>query len=275
MSDYILKNRVLNLSIKAACKKYSINYKSYSDDWVIELEKNNTKHFIYFYEFDINNQVSALIANDKVAAYQILKSYNVAVVPHILLSSVVNPIIDLNILNKSIYEFQDLVLKPLKGSRGNNVYRLNENIESLNEIYNSDVISWVTSPFINIDYEIRLIIYKNKIVVAYKKMEPVLMNGLKMFNLNLGAKAVVLELLDIPLQIRKLAMEAINAIGLVLGAVDIIISNSGEALILEINSAFSLEHFALSSNIHRSLSFNFYTELIEDIFGSEINSKTL
>ena len=195
-----------------------------------------------------------------------LSNSNVNTVPHYLLSSVMEREVHENSLNEHFKNYSELVLKPTRGSRGEGIARVSNSKDSLNHINNNFYVSWAASPFINIQREIRLVILEQSILIAYEKYDPVIINGLKMYNLNLGAKAKKISLNDVDNSHIELAKNAMKTIGLKLGAVDIIVNEQDDASVLEINSAFSLEHFALSTPEDRLTVLNFYEDVIEHLF---------
>ncbi len=266
MSNYITENRTLIEAIFNLHKKFGIEYELFSEDWVLRLRKDEETHFVYGYGFDINSQVSTYIAQDKVATFELLDDLNINAVPHHLLSSMLKQDVEVSNLNKHFKRYKELVIKPNRGSRGESVAKFNNPVESLNHIKNNYSISWAASPYINIRREIRIVILKGSIVFAYEKFDPVTINGLKMFNLNLGAKAKSLMAEDISEQIQLLAKQSMKAIGLNFGAVDIVLDENDTSSILEINSAFSLEHYALISPENRRSVVNFYETIIKELF---------
>ena len=68
--------------IKEICTEDNIKYKFLSKDWVIMLEKDGKTRFISGYKFDLNSHGIGLIADDKYALYEVLKSKNIPVIAH-------------------------------------------------------------------------------------------------------------------------------------------------------------------------------------------------
>ena len=64
------------------CEEKNIKQKILSYGWIRELEKDNKKHYVIRYQFDIKTATSYKIANDKYATYEVLKSNNIPVIEH-------------------------------------------------------------------------------------------------------------------------------------------------------------------------------------------------
>ena len=90
---------------------------------------------------------------------------------------------------------------------------------------------------------------------------------MKYYNLHRGAEAMLLPGADIPAGLADLAVRSVAALGLRLCAADIVIDAQGTAKVLEINSHFSLDHFADSSASARLFVLDFYDLVIGRLFG--------
>ena len=102
--------------------------------------------------------------------------------------------------------------------------------------------------------------------LACEKIEPKEINGLKMYNLTLGASAKGVKLSAINSNIIRLAEQSVEAIGLNMGAVDIVLDPDDNPYVLEINDGFSLDRFALSSNEAHLEVVSFYEQAIAELF---------
>jgi glutathione synthase/RimK-type ligase-like ATP-grasp enzyme len=266
-SDYLAKDRALLEAVYRACKKYDISYNTLSDDWVITLEKNGLKRFIYGNIFDYNAQSPAEIATDKVATSQLLAQSGIAAVPHYLLTTVDKPKVDPVAVEELLKQYQSLVIKPLFGRCGQLVARFDTAQDIISHIEGTDTVAWAASPFIDIQREVRLVVLDDSIELAYEKKNPVQVDGLRMFNLNLGATPESMSVANIGEDAQSLAIQSTQSIGLKLGAVDVIFDAQGTAYVLEINSNFGLAHFALTSPENRAQVIDFYIQVIEHLFG--------
>ncbi|MEO6109706.1 MAG: ATP-grasp domain-containing protein [Candidatus Saccharimonadales bacterium] len=255
IGEYI-KDRWIVKTIKNICQVLGIEYASYSDNWLLELTKNEVTHRIIGYKFDLNNGVAALSSEDKVVAYTILSAHNVPAIPHALART--------KVISYSQWQqngWHDIVVKPLAGTSGHNVQLFHSESEAAEWIESQDSDAWAVSPFVNIKREIRLIVLKNEILLTYEK-EAVTINGLRMFNLGLGAtpkNTVVSE------EINALAKKAFNALDLQLGAVDIVELEDGRLMVLEVNDGVMMEHYARASKENEDNAYAVYKAIISEV----------
>jgi glutathione synthase/RimK-type ligase-like ATP-grasp enzyme len=266
MADYILGNRAIIAGIKHACEKYSIDYASFSDEWILRLTYGNERQFVLGYNFDCNSQAAAAIARDKAATYDLLKESGVASMQHKLLSTPDSPVPSRAILEEMLAHHESVVVKPVLGSRGENVARFWTADEAMCYMERSNIPSWASSPHVAIVSETRLIVLDGVVGIAYEKTNPREIEGLKMYNLHLGADAKRLAVCDLETDMVAMAKAAMDAIGLRLGAVDIIRDANGLMSVIEINGGFSLEHYAKQYPEHRNEVELFYENLTRCLF---------
>lgn len=165
------KEKKFNKIIKQICQERSIQYEELSDDWIIKLTKENRNKFIVGYKFDLNNQATSEICNDKFALYAVLKSEEIPVIEYNILFKN-----EEDKLEKYFYEYnQNVVLKPNNGTCGNNVLHICEYDKLKNE-YNkliSKCYSVDICPFYEIESEYRVIYLPTKQHI-YKKVKPII-----------------------------------------------------------------------------------------------------
>ena len=201
---------------------------------------------------------------------------------------------------------QDIVLKPNDGTCGRDVYRVRDvnELEELYNKLTRKYFSINMAPFYHIKNEYRFIILNNVVRIAYKKNKPVVYgdgvssirnllykfnkgyfeNKLEdsvydrilekdetyeynwKFNLSQGAVASKIADDDVYSKLRKIALDTAKEISLNFGSVDIIITEDGEALILEMNSGVMvdnyIEQFSNGYNKAREL----YKDVIVEMF---------
>lgn len=266
MTNFILENRAVIAGIKRACKKYGIRYDSFSDEWILRLTLDDQRQFVLGYNFDCNGQAAAAIARDKAATYDLLKESGIASMQHKLLSTLDSPVPDRAVIDEMMHYYESIVVKPVLGSRGENVARFWSADDALRYIEGSNVASWAIAPYAAIVSETRLIVLDDMVHVAYEKINPREIDGLRMYNLHLGADAKRLVISDIDEGMVSIAKAAMGAIGLRLGAVDIIKTADGSLSVIEINSGFSLEHYARQSPEYREEVELFYENLTRRLF---------
>ena len=168
--------------IKEICTEDNIKYKFLSKDWVIMLEKDGKTRFIYGYKFDLNSHGIGLIADDKYALYEVLKSKNIPVIEHKIVYNKMNNL-DYAI-GCNTYEYvkeyfeknnNNIVIKPNDGTCGKNVF----NVTDVNEI---DIVldkiflknySISMCPFYKIKHEYRAIMLDGENKLLYTKYLPI------------------------------------------------------------------------------------------------------
>jgi len=159
-----------------------------------------------------------------------------------------------------------LVIKPTQGSQGQDVVRCDNPEEVFEVIKGCAIPSWAASPFVDIKREVRVIMLNDKPEMAYEKYDPPLVGKLRLFNLHRGAKAKHLDVSALAPELITMSQQAMRAIGLTVGAVDIVFDQDGTPYVLEINSAFSIERFAGLSAENRREAVAFYERLIRSLF---------
>jgi glutathione synthase/RimK-type ligase-like ATP-grasp enzyme len=266
MTNYILENRAVIAGIKRACEKYGIRYSAFSDEWIIRLTLGDARQFVLGYNFDCNGQASAAIARDKAATHDLLKENGVASMRHELLSTPDSPLPNKRLVDEMIKRHESIVIKPVLGSRGENVARFWSADDAMRYMESSNIPSWAIAPYEAIVSETRLIVLDGVVSIAYEKTNPREIEGLKMYNLHLGADAKKLSISDLDADMVAIARAAMDAIGLRLGAVDIIKTAEGAMSVIEINSGFSLEHYAKQSAEYREEVELFYENLTCRLF---------
>ncbi len=245
--DFILERQMVRI-IKDLCEEKNIQFEAFSDDWILRLTKNDNSHYIYGYNFGLNNGASVAISNDKVATYQLLSVAHIPAVPHLLASTRATQHDE---WSSQANEWESFLIKPTHGGGGRGI-RLFTTTESaktvMSELTEQD---WCVSPFLRINKETRLVMLDGEPILAFEKQEPVLQNGIPMFNLRLGAKAVNCEPSE---EVVRLAKRTQKTLGLRLTTVDIVELENGESLVLEVNDGFSLEHYMKQdeANLHNA-----------------------
>lgn len=243
--------------IRLLCREKGITFSSWSDDWVIELQKDQTFQHIFGYRFNVNNAVSSSISQDKAATYTILQAHDIAAVQHELIRTKVSP------ANKSaMQDWKQVVIKPLTGTSGHGVHLMPDANVATEMIESSKIAAWAAAPFIDIVREMRIVMLDSKLLLAYEK-RPVVIDGLKMFNLGLGASAH--DIVPSAAQL-TLAQAAQHALNLRLAAVDIIENTEGEYLVLEVNDSIMMEHYARTSSEHKKRAEVVYGAIIDAMF---------
>jgi glutathione synthase/RimK-type ligase-like ATP-grasp enzyme len=267
MSEYVTGHRALVEGIRCGAHTYGVGCRAYADDWLLRLSHSGRTISIWAYSFDCNAHAAGVIAKDKVLTYQLLTEKDIPAVPHYLLNSLASPEVDRLQVRSLLAEHGDIVVKPLQGMRGESVARFSDAARAVAFMEREEPPLWAASPYLEIDHELRLVVFDGAIHLAYKKIHPVVVNGLKMFNLEHGADAEPLNAATIDPAVIKHATDAMDALGLHLAAVDIVVTPDGRHGVLEINSGFSLERYARLRPANRAQVVAFYERLVGAMFG--------
>lgn len=264
MLDY-LKNIVSEI-----CEENGINCTLLSKGWIIKLEKENKLGYLVGPRFSINSNTAAAIASDKYATYEVLKNVNLPIIEH---KMIFNPkyregcLSDLN----SKFEIENylnsqdnkkVVVKANRGSSGTSVY-LCDNIIDIEKVKSKifeDKESLSICPFYDIDVEYRVVCFDSEVKLIYGKK-----SSKDNFKCNLSQGASVIEVNDEFLikELGKIAITATRELGLRFASVDIIKLISGKLLILEVNSAVTINKYSAFVPDGREIAKKIYGEVIE------------
>ena len=258
-NGFVLDRQMVSI-IKDICTKRSIELKSFSDDWILELNKEGVKSFIYGYRFGINNSSSEGVTQDKVATYQVLEAAGIAAVPHVIVSTRATT----HEQWKSLaHEWGHFIVKPLHGGGGRGLKSFYDVNDAVKHMDSHPELEWCVSPFLEILSETRVILLDGEILLSFEKSSPQMYEGIPMFNLRLGAKA---SNIDPSLEIKGMSKAAQYAIGLRLTAVDIVKTKNGELKVLELNDGFSLEHYLRQHGENHLAAVRVYEKVIDQLF---------
>lgn len=298
------KEKQFNKIIEQICKENNIQYEELSDDWIIKLKKNNQNKFLVGYKFDLNNQATAEICNDKFALYAVLNSEGIPVIKYNILFR--------NEEDKLKHYFeeynQNVVLKPNNGTCGSNVMHIcdyteleNEYEKLISKCYSVDIC-----PFYEIENEYRVIYLPNKQHI-YKKVKPIIIGdgvhtvkellmqfngeyfskdsnlkkpkvsvdyipklGEKIeyewrFNLSKGAKIA-----DVTDDEKAVLMELVNRIVKVINlkfvSIDIVKLSNNEFMVMEINSGVMMENLIKLDKNGEKIAKDIYMEAVNMMF---------
>ena len=292
--------------IQEICQELNINYSLLSEDFVIELEYNNLKKYIYSYKFSLNEQGISLILDDKFAFYSILKKENIKTVS---LKSIYKNYSKED-LEKYLDKKKEVVVKPNNGTCGKDVYKI-DNINTL-----TDKIDYllnknepvIISPFYKIKNEYRLIVLNNEIKLIYGKKRPIIIGDGKLsilellqefnptyynkasnlqnipydlklvlekdksleidfkFNLSGGSTIFKLENKNLIEKLTSLALEVARKLNIKFASIDIIETEDNELLVLEANSGIMMEGFIRLADNGYEIAKNIYKEAIISLF---------
>lgn len=239
------RDRWLARTVREICVDQGINFRSLSHDWLWELRKGKEITRVLGFTFDLNSSAASNIGRDKVAAYELMKTYGIPAVPHSLArmhhTSTMDDTEDWS---------QGVVIKPLTGQGGDEVHLFYDSQKGYRYMLKSKLITWALSPLQDVEREIRVIFLDGEVILTYAK-QPVIIKGLRIFNLSKGATPIDHTLTHVE---EKLSRDVQELFGLRLVAVDIVELKTGELKVLEVNSAITMEKYVQFSqaNEHRA-----------------------
>ena len=158
----------------------SLGIELFSANWIIKFTGKRRSTFVHGYNFDLNSSAAQQICSDKNATYHVLRSFGIACIPHELFMNPNEPLVSGYIpkggsmiaLLEYCRQFDyQVVVKPLKGTGGNSVFKATSprDIEcAIFEVWKKDYGA-VVSPFLDIKDEIRVVVLLGKSHVIYKK----------------------------------------------------------------------------------------------------------
>ena len=263
----ILKELVIEI-----CNENDIKYKFLSREWIVRLEKSNKLAYIVGPRFSINSVTGATIASDKYATYKVLKNANIPVIEHkMIFNSKYREgyVSDLNSIEE-IKEYLNsqpnkrVVVKANKGSCGKSVF-LCKNINEIQDVIDKlflDKESLSICPFYEIEAEYRVICFDEECKLIYGKKTA---EGNWKHNLSEGAVAFEVNDKSLKDKLKNIAKSALKEIGLRFGCVDIIEVNTGELLIIEVNSGVTINKYIEFNSTGREIAKKIYGEVIKEM----------
>ena len=249
-------------------------------------------HYLIGYQFELNSAISYNIAGDKYATYEVLKSNNVPTIEHRM---IFNPQTRSRYFkNKFLNEAKELlkqnenkvVLKANDSCKGKDVHYCSTESEiedTVQKLFDENKDTLSACPYLEIDYEYRVIYLDGEIIYIYKKKKPyVIGNGVSTVrelidnkfekepvdlcrdlsleyipnkdeevtiswkhNLSSGAEPIIVDESDEYLpEIQKIALKAGNAMNIRFASVDIALTNNKEILVMEVNGNVCMNKFS-------------------------------
>lgn len=262
MNGEYIAERVLPELVKEACARQGIDFASFSDDWILRLQKGGKTEWVVGYGFGLNNSSSDRLANDKVGQFLAMHEAGIPCFEHYLAKSLAGPKVLYNEL-QHLNHSKPYVTKPLSSSGGRGVQLHSTLDEALHSIDNGKPEEWSVSPYYDIKSEKRLIVLDDKVLLTYEKQNPTERGGLRMFNLGLGATPKNCEATP---EEKSMAINAMKACNLRLSATDIVTLTDGTQMIIELNSGIMMENYARYSDENYAVTRKVYDEIVSTLF---------
>jgi len=220
----------------------------------------------------LNSATSAQIASDKAAAYAVLANNGLPAVPHHIFRFLE---LDLPEWTAGVLRFEQLpiVIKPHVESGGIDVHRA-ASLEELTDVLTAMARRYraiAVSPYVEIEEEYRVVVLDDQVEFCYRKVRrpgTSTMQGRSEWrhNLRLGATPELIDHEGAQVRLASLARAAMAGIGLRFAAVDIVAVDH-KLMVLEVNSAVTLEHFSRHSSTYAALAANVYRHALGRCFG--------
>lgn len=252
--------------LKTACSQLGVHIDVFSDEWVFRLEKDGERRFVIGGVFDCNSQSSAAIARDKVATSALLIDAGVATVEHVALQTADGKGVYTDKLHRLFATDQPVIIKPIDGAGGRDVYRFDTAFEATSFLRSHHDEAWAGCYMEEVVSETRVVVLNGDILLCYRKTNPVIKHGVKLFNLHKGAVAESILPVTIGESYKKLALDSVNALGLALGAVDIILCSDGAVKVIEVNASFTLTQYAAINDATSEEVASTYRSIVESLF---------
>lgn len=231
------------------CQEEDIELQFLSTNWLECLTKNGVTHYIMGHKYDLNSNAASLVADDKVATYEVLKAAQIPAAEHKLLYEFSNQSSytlgrnNIAYLQRYFAEHNnDIVIKPNRGMCGRNTFHITEAEQlgpALVEVFYSNPVAAIC-PFYRIRYEYRTVLLDDEVRLSYKKVLQRV--GDWKFNLQHGASAEPTPKDKIGV-IAKLARAAASKLGLRFCSVDVIETFDDELMVLEVNSGVMTDKY--------------------------------
>jgi glutathione synthase/RimK-type ligase-like ATP-grasp enzyme len=241
--------RKINRIIRELCEERRIPLKTYSRDWVMQLEIGGEQKYIIGYNFPLNNATAQALCDDKSALSEVLLAHGVDAVRHHFFLYPTHASYDESADGRQkmlelLARYGEIVCKDNEGTGGRDVYKVANEQEldaAAKRIFDKEK-SLAIAPYYDIEEEYRVIILDGKAELAYRKVRQ---GGWK-HNLGQGALPEIVEDGRLERELASLASAAMSVAGVCFASVDII-RVGGEHKVLEINSGIMMENFAGAS----------------------------
>lgn len=285
------------------CKEQKIKNTSVSENWITILEKEDIIRYIYGYKFDLNSHATGEICDDKYALYEVLKHFNIKVAEHYIVFSDYDKSDIIEFSKKYNY---DMVVKINNGTCGNNMFHTRniiELIEAVNKLLERN-FSIIICPYYKIKHEYRNIVLNENVELSYGKKRPIVKgdgnssiyellfkfnekyfstievaqeletilpnNDIYEYNWQFNlSKGSVLFLLDdniLEEKLKDITLQVLKVLNLKFASVDIIELETGELLVLEVNSGVMMENLIDLIEDGYNISKRIYELAIKEMF---------
>jgi glutathione synthase/RimK-type ligase-like ATP-grasp enzyme len=261
--------------IKEICEEENLNRRDIQgDEFAIQISNDEKSFVVINGNLSLNTGNAGRTPTDKMVTAEMLIKNGFNTIPHKLFWKLKN-VDSKETIHETSKEFLKtcnipfpIVIKPVNGSEGKSVYKLNsiEDWDDIFEIYfesRKNFFNFVVNPFINSEFEYRTIVIDGNLELIYRK------NKQTSWKHNLSEGAI--PSFEIPEDLKRAmsntAVAVSKALGLRYGGVDFLVDENGNPIIIEVNSKASLAIFAGFSDETYSRVKEIYRKIILKLLG--------
>ncbi len=262
--------------LEEICQEENVKIRWLSNNWVAMLEKNGEKRYVAGYKFGLDSHAVGEILDDKFSLYEVLREHGLPVIPHRLLYAE-NCREKFAAEKKSrayIMEFIQeyslpIVIKPNDGTGGKGVYRIEQIAEldaALEKVFERS-FSASMCPFCQLRTEYRVVWLKGEPRLVYSKHPQPSADGKNWkFNLKQGARAEKVPEGALKERLARLARRAAATVDLQFGSIDIAELETGELVIMELNSGVMIKRYLKQHPEDYDLVKGIYADAVREMF---------
>ncbi len=174
-------DREIVASMRRYGKAHSLDVRTHSHDWIVEVTRDGRVHHVFGYDLGLNASTTHRLCNDKAATFEVLNTHGIAAIPHHLF---LHPrwldyvALDGNwarILEAFAACNNDAVVKDNEGTGGKEVLRATsvKELEQAATAIFERARSIAISPYVDIQVELRFVLLDGAPLLAYAKDRPV------------------------------------------------------------------------------------------------------
>lgn len=172
--------RVLAAIVEDWCRTHGATFRALSSGWILTLSRSGDRRVVYGYDLGLNSSVTARVADDKNATWELLRDAGVAAVEHRIFHTPACPdfVGETGVwcdLHDCLRDFAgDAVCKPNGGSSGEGVVRVRtprDLEQAAQEIFRLHR-SLCLSPFYPQAEEFRVVVLQGECLLCFVKQRP-------------------------------------------------------------------------------------------------------
>lgn len=234
-----------------AARDLGLGLRWLSGYWIAQLDAADATRHVCGYTFPLNSSAAAHLARDKAATHAVLDAAGVPSVPHHVVDSP----------DTVLRHGFPAVLKPCQGYGGRGLVRVAgaADVPAALAGYADHPETVAVAPWLDITAEYRVVVLDGDALLAYRKDRAG--KGWQ-HNLTHGARP---RLVPAAGDRAVLAADAMRALGLRFASVDLV-DVGGDLLVLEVNSAVTLERFSAYGPDHDRLAAGTYRTALARCF---------